>query len=239
MVNNLMKWLLRVLASILGVSAVAVLGMSIFDKSPDSTLMLMPATIYGLMAWGFWHWSGNTERNIANNKKNHDLIVNETLTFFESVNSDGKFPVSPTERIISRPECPVLASCNARLMEVSTEQVRQYLGTRVKVAGVPIYLGQSTPKSRSVVRETAQGELAITSKSLLFNGPQRSADVDLNKITALDIALDGITVSIKGKQKPFIFIVPNGFLWGMLIKNMTQLQVEGRDLPPGAKLQVL
>ena len=106
-------------------------------------------------------------------------------------------------------------------------------------SGMPIYLGQSTPKSRQVVREGAEGELAITPKTLLFNGPQQSADIDLDKITALDIAIDGITVSVKGRQKPFIFVVPNGLLWGMLVKNLIQIQVEGRALPSGAKLQLL
>lgn len=239
MLNNAMKFILRALATLFGFSAALQLIMMVvglFDeKGRDSIIMLWPAAISGLIAWGLWHWSGKTDRAATA----RDSIVQEALNYFETVNAQGMFPSSQTDRIISRPDCPVLASCNARLMEVSSEQIRQYLGTRVKIAGMPIYLGQSSPRSRKVVRETAQGELAITPKSLIFNGPQRSADVDLDKITALDIAIDGITVSVKGRQKPYIFIVPNGFLWGMLVKNMTQLHVEGRSLPPGAKLQVL
>jgi hypothetical protein len=242
MVNNITKWILRVLAVVFAFLALTELITTIAkflgDKHGDATLLL-PTVISGLMAWGLWHWSNNADRVNNTDKSKRDLIAQETLSYFELVNTTGSFPIAPTDRIISRPDCPVLASCNARLLEVSTEKVEQYLGTRIKLAGMPIYLGQSSPKSRQVVQEAAQGELAITSKSLLFNGAQRSADVDLDKITALDIAIDGITVSVKGKQKPFIFIVPNGFLWGMLVKNLIHLKIEGRTLPAGSKLQVL
>jgi hypothetical protein len=234
MIDQLVKWILRILAVLFAASGLfGAIGM-LFMKDGASAA-LSSSVVSGLIAWGLWHWSGRAERGAAA----RNSIVQEALGYVASINSAGGFPVAPTDRVISRPDQPVLAACNGRLLEVTTEQARQYLGTRVKVGGLPIYLGQSASRSKTVVKETAQGELAITAKSLIFSSPQRSVDIDLQKIVALDVAIDGVTVSVSGRQKPFIFIVPNGILWGMLLKNLSQMKVEGRALPAGAQLQLL
>lgn len=191
--------------------------------------------IIALLGASVWYRRTTAQANVQRNS----AFVQSALAYMESVNRTGAFPEAGTQRIISHADKPVLASCEGRLLEVTTEQARQYLGTRVKVGGLPIYLGQSASKSRTVLKETSQGELALTAKSLIFSGPQRSVDIDLDKIVALDVAVDGVTVSVSGRKKPFIFIVPNGILWGMLLKNLTQMKVEGRALPAGAQLQLL
>jgi hypothetical protein len=238
MIDQLAKWILRALAVIFAVSGLGEAIATLVAKDGPS-IGFGPAVISGLIAWGLWHWSGKASRNANRSAAAHNSIVQEALGYFAAVNDSGAFPIAPTDRIISRPDQPVLASCNGRLLEVTTAQARQYLGTRIKVGGLPIYLGQSASRSKTVVKETAQGELAVTAKSLIFSSPQRSVDIDLHKIVALDVALDGVTVSISGRQKPLIFIVPNGVLWGSLLKNLTQMKMDGRALPAGAQLQLL
>ncbi|MFA6310621.1 MAG: hypothetical protein WC681_04020 [Sterolibacterium sp.] len=229
------KLLLRALAVIFGLSTFVQLIMAITEKSPAATVS---ALVTAAITFGLWRLSSRADRADSKAGDKNNQLADEAAAYFDHVNSVGKFPESPTDRIISRQDCPVLAACNAKLLEVTSDQARQYLGTRVKLAGLPIYLGQSSSAARTAVREAAQGELAITPKSLIFDGQHRSADVDLDKITALDIAFDAITVSVRGRQKPLIFIVPNGLLWGMLIRNLIQIPVHGRQLPPGTQLTI-
>lgn len=236
MSNQFAKWFLRALAVLAAFGAIMDAALAL---SGGQGSKLLSAAVSALLAWGLWYWSGKTGRIAAASNAARDSIVQEALGYVEAVNNAGAFPPASTDRVISRPDQPVLAACNSRLLEVTTEQARQYLGTRVKVGGLPIYLGQSASKSKRVVKETAQGELALTAKSLIFSSTQRSVDIDLHKIVALDVAIDGVTVSVSGRQKPLIFIVPNGILWGVLLKNLTQIKVEGRALPAGAQLQLL
>jgi hypothetical protein len=239
-----MKWILRALAALFGVAALfeliaAAIGLFQEADKEASAALLVTGLITLLLAWGLWYWSVRADRANARLVTKRESIVREATAYLEAVSAAGIFPESPTERILSRPDAPVLAACNAKLLEVSSDQIRRYLGTRIKLAGVPIYLGQSSPTYRTVVRQTAEGELAVTPTSLIFDSPQRSVSVDLEKISALDMGFAEITVSAKGTSRPYTFVVPNGLLWGMLLKNLIQLKLKGRMLPGGAKLQFL
>jgi hypothetical protein len=237
MLDQLFKWLLRTLAVLMAFGACGSAVSALWSKGESPLLVL--AIVHAAIAWALWRWSGSSERAKARRNSEHQALVDQTLAFFKRVNHERSFPEANAERVISRPDAPVLAACNCRVLEVTTEQARQYLGTRVKIAGMPIYLGQSATKSKTTIKETAQGELALTIKALIFSGSQKTIDLDLRKIVALDVAVDGITVSVSGRVKPLIFIVPNGLFWGTLLKNLTQMEVQGRSLPAGAQLQLL
>lgn len=237
MLDQPVKWLLRALAVLIAISACGSAISALWSKG-ESPLLVLSMVEAGI-AWALWRWSGSSERAKEKRNAEHQAIVDQTLAYVQSVNSARSFPEARAERVLSRPDAPVLASCNCRLLEVTTEQARQYLGTRVKIGGMPIYLGQSATRSKTTIKETAQGELALTTKALIFSGAQKTIDLDLRKIVALDVAVDGITVSVSGRVKPFVFIIPNGILWGTLLKNLTQMEVQGRNLPEGAQLQLL
>lgn len=243
MVDFVMKWVLRAVAAFFALGAFATLAGTLFGLAKGGSKgtgdMFALVLLLGFLALMLWYWAGSADRARADNKRRHESIAQEATSFFESVNSSRQFPPANAERVLDRPDNPVLAACDATLMEVTADQARNYLGTRIKVGGMPIYLGRSASSSRAVTKATAKGELALTPTALVFNGAQRSADVDLRKITAIDIALDGISVAIKGKQKPLIFMVPNGLLWGQLVKNLAQIHLTGRELPAGVNLQVL
>jgi hypothetical protein len=242
MFDSLVKFVLRTLALLCAASAVAAAFMATISIADGKGEALgseaMMIAFSAAMAAVFWRWSGAGDRERKERDAESQRIITEAVEFFENVNTHRGFAPAQTDRIICQPDDPILAACNAKLFEVSTSQVRQYLGTRVKIGGLPIYLGQSTPQSRTVIKESATGELALTPTRLIFNGTTRSANVELKKIIALDIARDGITVSISGRQKPLLFIVPNGLLWGQLVKNLMQLRIKGLTLPEGATLQI-
>jgi len=240
--NNFGKYLLRVFAAIIALGSATQLLLAIgaiFHKGDPPGFFIPPAVILALLAWGIWYWSGATDRiNLAEQKK-YSRIAQEAVKFFDSVNSSGSFPPVAASRIVSQPDNPVLAACQASVLEMTTEQVRGYLGARVKVGSLPVYIGQSRGTQKRKLSEVATGELALTPKALVFSGAQRSIDVELKHIVAIDIAIDAITISVKGRQKPYIFIVPNGFLSGMLVRNLIQIDLNGRSLPDGVKLQII
>ena len=90
----------------------------------------------------------------------------------------------------------------------------------------------------AVATHAATGELAITPRELVFSSETRAADVPLERITAIDIADHQIKLAVRGRNKPLIFTVPNGLLWGTLVRNMAQIKTQGRALPAGTQLEM-
>lgn len=234
------KWTLRATAVVLGiVGATALIGAAASPKEPGIGPAVMTALIFGAGAYLLWRRSGRSDRQDQTVADEVARLAAEAIAFFESVNAARAFPVAKTDRIIDTPGRPVLASCNARLFELKTTTSRGLAGTRVKVGGMPIYLGGSVPISSTQLRESCAGELAITPDTLIFSGDLKSVDLALAKITSIDAMKDGVTISAMGRQKPITFRVPNGLLWSQLIKNLMHGKAEGRALVSGAQLEVL
>lgn len=236
--QTLMKWLLRGLAALFALSALMGLFASI-TAGKDLGAGLIAAGISAALAAGLWYWSGSNDRAGARHSANVQRLVDETVRYFEAVNRDGRFPPAQTDRIISTPDREVLAACNAKLFELATQRSSQHVGTRLKLAGMPVYVGRSIPVSSTELREASPGELAVTPDMLIFSGPLKSADVALSRITSVEVMRDGITVTVTGRQRPITFQVANGLLWGQLVKNLMQVKVNGRQLPEGAQLRAM
>lgn len=198
---------------------------------------LGPAAVAALFSaiagWGI----GRLNRNQAEVPKGAELLIEETMAFFEHVNAQRVFPPAQADRILSKPKAPLLAVCNARLFEMHVSRATQHVGTRLKLGGVPIYLGQSVPVSKSVMREASQGELGVTAKTLIFVGVDRSIDVKLDSVTSVEILADGFRLTAQGRVKPLTFVVSNGLLWAMLVRNLIALDVSGNRLPDDGVLQ--
>lgn len=229
--NILMNTAGKVVAAVCGLLAAISLAGAVGARSWD---MLPPAVLFSFLSWYFW----GRRRDSARTGADHARLVGEAAEFIAAVNAAGAFPPARADRVLSPKDEPILAACNARLVEASSEQVRSYIGTRIKVGKLPFYIGQSTPHFHRVIRETAVGELAVTPRSLVFSCPDKSVDFPLSKVIGVDIALDSFSVAVRGRQAPYLFAVSNGLLWGVLVKNLTQIGVSGRALPAGAKLTI-
>jgi len=108
----------------------------------------------------------------------------------------------------------------------------------VKLGNIPLYLGSSSRRNDQFA-EAGSGELGITADSLLFTSPTKSVDIRVDKITSVTMLTDGVQLAIAGRAKPLLFMVPNGLLWGQLVKNVAQLQLQGRRLPERGHLQFI
>lgn len=166
-------------------------------------------------------------------------LADQAADYFEHINTTRAFPPAPTDRVISKPDAPVLAACDARLLEMKSNSARAHAATRIKIGNQPFYIGGSRGAATISAQQTDFGELAVTPKTLIFVGDQRSVDIPLAKITAVDMAIDAVTISTQGRQRPLIFAVNNGLLWAVLIKNLMRLSLTGRELPPGAQIDMM
>lgn len=216
-------------------SAIMAIQVAIFAFTPKIPLIstLPPA----LIAVALWWWSGSEKRRIKRENEVNEKLVNETVAFFEKVNTTRSFPEPQTSRIISSPDNPIIAACNANLFELITTRSTNYVGTRVNLGGIPISIGQSSPITKTELKESSQGELAITPNKLIFSGPKKSTDIALSRITSIDLLRDGITLTMTGRQKPITLQVPNSILWAQLIKNIIHIKPDGRNLPAGTTMQ--
>lgn len=189
-----------------------------------------------LIGVALWYWAHKGSQ--ARSKRKAMAIVDEARRYFDTINTAGEFPANQTSTIISREENPVLAACNAKLFELIVEHAQNYYGTPLHMGSTPIYFAHRTDTSSQHLRETSSGELAITPRELIFNGGTRSVDIPLDKIISIDIMADGFHISVTGHPKPLIFAVPNGVLWGSLVKNLARVKLEGRRLPAGLQLAI-
>jgi hypothetical protein len=71
------------------------------------------------------------------------------------------------------------------------------------------------------------GELAVTSRRLLFTGDRRTIEVPLQKILDLNLFDDAVQVHVSGRQTPHTFQVPSGPLVAAVLNAVIQPLLEG------------
>lgn len=183
-----------------------------------------------------WRCHSSSTKELGRKVK---VLAEEAAAFFAEVNARGGFAPVAAQGLVNKASEPYVAVVRAKFCEVSSERVGRATGTRIKVAGMPLLLGASQSRSVESMREAAEGELGLTVSSLNFHGGLRSQSIPLRKITAVEIMRDAFAVAVDGRARPVMFVVPNGILWGQLVKNLASLELQGPQLPTGAQLAVL
>lgn len=216
---------------IFGLQALIGVSMALSD-GPRTKGGWLVALGFGALAIACW-------LSLRRPRRHAQRIGREVAEFFMAANQRREFvPVQPAS-LLSRADEPFLLVDQARMREVQSERVAGAAGTRIKVGNVPVYLGGSRARSVRVMRDAAIGELGLTARALRFHAPELALELPLSKVMAVDVMLDALTLSIQGRSKPVTFLVPNGLLWGQMVKNLARLEVLGVSLPPGAQLQLL
>lgn len=195
---------------------------------------LVPLVLLAVAAFVVWSWF--RKRRVDESGKLPTAVqrlVDETQQTFEEINAAGGFAPVPAGKLVSTEAKPLLAVVKATMHEVRTVRTSTHVGTRIKVAGAPIYLGQSVPRSETKLSEVAAGDLGLTPEALVFSGDRKSATLALSKITAVEALRDAITLTVEGRQKPVTFSLPNGLLWAQLVRNVMAVPMNGRKLPEG------
>ena len=185
-----------------------------------------------------WVWFSPALNGIAYQpaEPKEDQLVTEVVAFFDAVNDQRAFPEVRPKRVLQQPGEPALAVCHAQLGEVIKTGGSSYAGTRVMVGKVPIYLGASAPRRSEEIQLSEAGELVVTPARLIFVSPASSFELPLGHINGVEYGRDYIKLAAKGKGKPTLFLVPNGLLWGLLVRNLVAWRPDGRRLPDGVSL---
>ena len=236
--RSVAKWVLGALAVLFAVLAlvnvVGGLADSSVNRSIPGTLVvgLVPASIAALI----WYFGVRRLGAPSAGSKALDRMAAEATEYFQTVIAAREFPKPRPIRLLDTPGEPLLAVCDARLLELRRKTVRVGLGTRIKVAGTPFYVGRSDPITRTELQQMSQGELGITATRLIFSGALRSADFELARVVAVDVMSDAISVSVTGRQNPVYLQVSNPLLWGQLVRAIKQVRLEGRRLAPDQQI---
>ena len=160
-------------------------------------------------------------------------LIAEAHDFVERIQKEGAFPPAQSSVVPDRSGQPVLFAGKAVLYELRSKTKRGYAGTRIKVGGLPIYLGSSSPTTSNSIRETAEGELALTTQALVFSGNLRSQNMPLKRISGLQAMDDAIQINLDGRAKPLWFRVPNPVLWTALVQLAMKAPMKGREVQAG------
>lgn len=119
---------------------------------------------------------------------------------------------------------------HARMMEIRTSRLSGWLGTRVKIAGVPLYLGASKSLPSDELRDVGEGILYLTNKRLMFMGSARTYASSIDNILNIENGLDWIRIQAARQTKPVTFTVPNGFFWEGMYRLMVDLRPDSPHL---------
>lgn len=121
-------------------------------------------------------------------------------------------------------ECPVALRAGetavfidaVKVLEQKTETLtnRIYVGTRLKVGSVPLYLGGSAPMpvSRDVTKEVGTGRLVITNERVVLVGTKLDYSIAISSILEVDndIETNLVQIHCEGRYGGRFYVLPNG-----------------------------
>jgi hypothetical protein len=147
-----------------------------------------------------------------------ERLTSEAQLWLKTAKASGKVSAPDVGPLmIPKGEHALLAEPST-LFELHADSTRRYLGTRVKVGSMPIYIGQSQGTSRKVLSKSSSGHVALTDKGLLFVGSSRTARIKAKDIVGVEPTLTTIVVNSATLKSPLVFQVGNPFTWFLAIK---------------------
>lgn len=105
---------------------------------------------------------------------------------------------------------------------------RGFVGTRVKLGGLPIYLGGSTPvrTSREVMEAVGSGTLAVTDQRVLLVGTKLNYSIPLDRILTLELFSNVVQINNEGARSGRFYEVDRPVRLHLLLSALTGRLVE-------------
>jgi hypothetical protein len=170
----------------------------------------------------------------AREQAHSEAMLAEARTFVAQVLERRTFPRPAPSIIPERSGQAILYVEAATLYELHTSTMRGYAGTRVKVGGMPLYLGGSSPITSTSIQSTSDGELALTTQALVFSGSMKAQTLPLKRISGIQVMNDAFQITLDGRAKPLWFKVRNPILWTSMIKLAMRAGLTSREIPETA-----
>lgn len=183
-----------------------------------------PGLIVGSLAVPafFWFWffrikSGSSK---ASNKRIEEMST-ESMKWISAVQSTGIVPTTDIGPVLIPPGEKALLACESKLSELTSDGARNYLGTRVKIGSMPLYLGGSRSVSHKSYKQADSGHFVLTNKSAYFVGLRKTLSLKLQDIVAIHPTIDALVINIKNKAQPVALTTPNPILWSTVIHSLS------------------
>lgn len=157
-------------------------------------------------------------------------LISSTRQFVDQINHNRRFSVITTQINLQKNEFAVL-STQSTCHEYKSERISTGAGTRIKVGGMPVYLGGTKSRSVDKLREASTGTLYLTNKRLIFIGTPKNHTFTLGEILSIENGIDHIIVTSQKRQKPLVFSVSNGFNWHIYFGALAQWNLESPETP--------
>jgi hypothetical protein len=140
----------------------------------------------------------------------------------------GQIPREISVSAVLKPgEIPYYSSSVTMLNEKTEVSVkRNYLGTRVSFAGMPIYIGQSSPQKESyeVLVDAGAGEFVMTNQRVIVVGSKANYNIPLNKIMDFGFYGNAVQIFDEGRHGGTIYKV--GDPWRLWVILFALLKIE-------------
>ena len=164
-------------------------------------------------------------------------VLNEFTSYIRTIEAQGRLPqVTDPDFHTQEGEFIVLAQHGSTMREVRAARVTGGAGTRIKIGGIPLYLGGAQSRPLDEIRETANGTLYLTNQRLVFIGDKRTLNAPFDKILSVTNSPAGITVHQSARSQPVSFTVSNPLIWDGVYGILNILRPESPQLPRGVKL---
>lgn len=116
----------------------------------------------------------------------------------------------------------------AEVTEVATQSKthRLYAGTRVKLGGLPIYVGGSTPitTSREYLKSLGEADFVITNRRIIISGERLSYIISLDNLIDLEVYQDAIELRHEGRYSGRGYIMKKPGLAALVIQTLLSQQ---------------
>jgi hypothetical protein len=164
-------------------------------------------------------------------------LIADTRSFIENLERCREFPDVKVSGLHLRGGEFVVRHEKATLAKFVKTRIAGGLGTRVRVAGFPIYLGGAKSILKEELREASTGDLVLTNQQLLFLGAQ-TLTIPFDKLLKCEQIDAGLVVSQSGRERPHVLVSENSGLWCFLVNWVSDNQFENRRLPDDMHLAV-
>lgn len=218
-----MKAIARVILCLLAI-VFTVAAIAVFANPPTENLgavFAVQAVLAALCWYAYWKLSSGRAAAPSAAASKIDAQVDAARDWLEVAAAAPISPASTGPVIVPKNQWAVLSE-RSTYHEYRSANTRAYVGTRIKIGKLPLYLGSAQTLPHTVLRPISDGQLVLTTKAILFVGEGRTASIDLEDLLSVEPTPDFIIVAPRTRSKPHIFSVSNPVLWAVAARAIAE-----------------
>jgi hypothetical protein len=193
--------------------------------------------VIAIVFLGAAYWCWRRTSAAAGALKEGSPAVQRAVAFFDQVQAAGEFPPVATRMMLQRDEEALLAA-QVNIYETRKVYKAGHAGPRIKVGGMPLYIGRTQGTSSNDMTHVDSGELVLTGKRLIFAGAERTLAFDLSELVNVEANEKILLINMANRQRPFIAKMTDDPTWAVTIKVAARTTLNGRKVAEGETLRV-